>query len=158
MNGRIREIINYKSGGSKTAFAESLGWSAQYLSKLIRGESIGLQPILTILSAFPDIDARWLLLGQGQMLEKGFLIDLQRQAMSNVVSLFELNRFIPVMSAEELRELEDTIKARHHPAFPPERISEWTKLLAEREEATNVRFAQANEKSDELCKRQKAKK
>lgn len=68
MNSRINKIIDYKTDGNRTDFAAIMGWSRQYLSKLLRGESIGIAPVRSILATFPDIDARWLLLGEGKML------------------------------------------------------------------------------------------
>ena len=68
MNSRINEIIDYKTDGNRTDFAALMGWSRPYLSKLLRGESIGIVPVRSILATFPDIDARWLLLGEGKML------------------------------------------------------------------------------------------
>ena len=51
-------------GGRRTEFCKLLGWTPQYLAKLLRGDNFGLQPVLTILSTFPEINARWLLLGR----------------------------------------------------------------------------------------------
>ena len=70
MNTRLLQIIDYKTAGSRKDFAELCGWSRPYLSKLLRGESIGLAPVCTILATFPDIDARWLLLGEGEMIRE----------------------------------------------------------------------------------------
>lgn len=70
MNARITQIIDYKTHGKRGEFATLCGWSRPYLSKLLRGESIGLAPVCTILATFPDIDARWLLLGEGEMIRK----------------------------------------------------------------------------------------
>ena len=38
MNERLLEIIRYKTNGKKMQFAEQLGWSPQYLTKLLNGE------------------------------------------------------------------------------------------------------------------------
>ena len=73
MNERLEEIIRYKTGGKKIPFAELMGWSPQYLSKMLRGENFGVQPILTVLEKLPEINARWFLFGTGEMLEIGKL-------------------------------------------------------------------------------------
>ena len=91
MNERLLEIIRYKTNGKKMQFAEQLGWSPQYLTKLLNGENFGLQPILTILSTLPEINARWFLFGSGSMLEMGRLFDLQREAMPHIQSLLTLD-------------------------------------------------------------------
>lgn len=86
MNSRLLEIIRYKTGGRQTPFAELLGWSPQYLTKLLKGDNFGLSPVLTILSAFPEINARWFLFGEGSMLEAGRLFDLQREHGAHHIS------------------------------------------------------------------------
>lgn len=157
MNERLQEIIRYKTGGKQTPFAEMLGWSPQYLAKLIKGENFGLQPILTILSTFPEINARWFLFGQGQMLEVGMLFDLQRQAMNHIQSLLDFDRYIPVMSADDIREFESAVKSGRKPDFSPDRLSEWETRLSDRNNEINAKFTQATAKSDELCKHPTAK-
>ena len=42
MNERLQEIIRYKTGGRKTAFAELMGWTPQYLAKLLNGDNFGV--------------------------------------------------------------------------------------------------------------------
>lgn len=70
MNSRLDAIITYRTEGNRTEFARLIGWSRPYLSKLLRGENMGLAPVLTILATFPEIDARWFLLGEGEMMRK----------------------------------------------------------------------------------------
>lgn len=157
MNNRLLEIIRYKTGGKKTTFAEFMGWSPQYLTKLLKGADFGLQPVLSLLSAFPEISARWLLFGEGQMLEVGRLFDLQRQTLSHVQSLLELEKYIPVMTGEEVREFEDAIKTGRNPIYHPETLSDMSRRLSDRTEQINAKFAQATAKSDKLCRQQTAK-
>lgn len=157
MNNRLLEIIRYKTGGKKTPFAEFMGWSPQYLTKLLKGADFGLQPVLSLLSAFPEISARWLLFGEGQMLEVGRLFDLQRQTLSHVQSLLELEKYIPVMTGEEVREFEDAIKTGRNPIYNPETLSDMSRRLSDRTEQINAKFTQATAKSDKLCRQQTAK-
>jgi transcriptional regulator with XRE-family HTH domain len=158
MNKRLIEIIRYKTGGKQIQFAELMGWSPQYLAKLVKGENFGLQPVLSLLSAFPEISARWFLFGDGQMLEVGRLFDLQRQTLSHVLSLLDLEKFIPVMTGEEIREFEEAIKTGRKPSYNPDTLSDMTRRLIDRTENLNAKFAQATAKSDELCKQKTAKK
>lgn len=157
MNERLLEIIRYKTGGRQNAFAELMGWSPQYLAKLVKGDNFGLQPVLAILSAFPEINARWFLFGQGSMLEVGMMFDLQRQALSHIQSLLDLDKYIPVMTGEEVREFEEAIKNGRYPNFSPDTLSDLQKRLAEHTENVNAKFAQATAKSDSLCRQKTPK-
>lgn len=152
MNKRLLEIIRYKTGGKQTTFAELMGWSPQYLAKLLKGDSFGLQPVLAILSAFPEINARWFLFGQGAMMEVGMMSDLQRQAMSHALALLDLEKYIPVMSGEEIREFETAVSQGRYPNFSDDTVAKMRKRLDEHTEKTNARFAQAQAQSERLCK------
>lgn len=157
MNSRLREIINYKTGGRQNPFAELLGWSPQYLAKLLKGENFGLSPVLTLLSTFPEINARWFLFGEGSMLEAGRLFELQRESMSHIMSLLDLDKYIPYMSGEEVREFEEAVQSGRKPDFSPDTVAKWQSLLDERNRALDARFAEAKAKSDELCRQKTAK-
>lgn len=158
MNSRLQEIIRYKTGGRQTEFAALCGWTPQYLAKLLRGENFGLQPVLTILTILPEINARWLLLGQGEMLEIGKLFKLQREAFAHIQAILEIEKHIPFMSPDELYEYEQAITENRSPVFCPDTLSSWRQRASERENDLNVKFAKANAKSDELCKQSTAKK
>lgn len=157
MNSRLREIINYKTGGRQNPFAELLGWSPQYLAKLLKGENFGLSPVLTLLSTFPEINARWFLFGEGSMLEAGRLFELQRESMSHIMSLLDLDKYIPYMSGEEVSEFEEAVQSGRKPDFSPDTVAKWQSLLDDRNRALDARFAEAKAKSDELCRQKTAK-
>lgn len=157
MNSRLREIINYKTGGRQNPFAELLGWSPQYIAKLLKGENFGLSPVLTLLSTFPEINARWFLFGEGSMLEAGRLFELQRESMSHIMSLLDLDKYIPYMSGEEVREFEEAVQSGRKPDFSPDTVAKWQSLLDDRNRALDARFAEAKAKSDELCRQKTAK-
>lgn len=158
MNERLLEIIEYKAGGKQTAFAEMMGWSPQYIAKLVRGENFGLSPVLAVLSAFPEINARWFLFGQGEMLEVGMMFDLQRQAISHIQSLLDLEKYLPVMTGEQVREFEEAIKLGRAPFYSPDTLSDLNRRLTDRNNEINAKFSEATSKSDRLCKRRTAKK
>lgn len=67
MGSRLNTLIQYHTQGSRSDFAEMMGWSRPYLSKLLRGESWGIAPVRRIIEVLPKVDARWLLLGEGDM-------------------------------------------------------------------------------------------
>ena len=158
MNERLLEIIEYKAGGKQTAFAEMMGWSPQYIAKLVRGENFGLSPVLAVLSAFPEINARWFLFGQGEMLEVGMMFDLQRQAISHIQSLLDLEKYLPVMTGEQVREFEETIKLGRAPVYSPDTLSDLNRRLTDRNNEINAKFSEATQKSNRLCKRRTARK
>ena len=158
MHNRLQEIIKYKTGGRKTAFAELMGWTPQYLAKLLNGDNFGLQPVLSILEKLPEINARWFLFGEGGMLEIGKMFDLQRETMCHIQELLELDKFIPYMSAEEINQFEVALTTGKKPVFSPETLSKWQERLNARETEMAAKFAEANKKSEELCRQRTAKK
>lgn len=158
MHNRLQEIIKYKTGGRQTAFANLLGWTPQYLAKLLKGENFGLLPVLSILEAFPEINARWFLFGNGEMLEIGKLFDLQREALSHIQKLLDLEKYIPYMNSEEIHNFEEAVKAGRKPVYSPETLLKWQGQLSERENELEAKFTAANNKSDMICKQKKAQK
>lgn len=85
------------------------------------------------------------------------MFDLQRQAMSHIQSLLDLDKYIPVMTGEEVREFEEAIKNGRYPNFSPDTLSDLQKRLAERTDKVNAIFSQATAKSDSLCKQKTPK-
>jgi hypothetical protein len=139
------------------AFAKLFGWTPQYVGKLLRGENFGLQPVVKILEAFPEINARWLLLGQGQMLDEEKVGDLRRDVFSHVQRILDLERFMCVMSPDELHRFEEAVACGSAPDFSEEEVSRWSSLLSDRETALAERVNSAIAKSVKSCNRQKVK-
>ncbi len=165
MHTRLQDIIQYKCGGVQTEFAALMGWSPQYIAKLMRGESFGIRPVVAIIEKFPDIDARWFVTGEGSMVSevqhthiRKALHEAAMDAHKMIEGLIELERFVPVMSAKELRELERSFAGIEKASFSPETVQRWEQLLFARENELNARFAAAYKKSDKLCSQRKAKK
>ena len=148
MNERLLQFIQYKTGGKQAEFAELMGWSPQYLHKLLKEGGIGIRPIVALLEKFPELNARWLLLGEGAMLNTG-----ADAVKSHLLKLLELEKYMPVMTPDELRLLEDG-----QTDFDAETIIRWEELLSERRKKINDRFDAAYKKQEELCKQDKAKK
>lgn len=158
MNNRLQEIIKYKTGGRQIDFAALLGWTPQYLAKLLRGDNFGIRPVLTLLEKLPEINARWLLLGQGEMLEIGKLFNLQREAFAHIQAVLEIEKYIPFMSPEELHEYEQAVTTGRKPVFSPDTLSSWQQRASYKENEITAKFAEENSKSDKLCKRPIVKK
>lgn len=70
MNSRLIDLIEYRTEGSRSQFAELMGWSRPYLSKLLRGEAWGIAPVRRIIETLPEVDARWLITGEGRMIAR----------------------------------------------------------------------------------------
>lgn len=117
MNNRLAEIIKYRTGGKQTPFAALMGWSPQYLNKLVKGVDFGLAPVLAILQKLPEINARWFLLGEGEMLQASKLA--------------------------EVREFEQMCVGEAKPCFSPSRVADWQAKLAARNESINAKFNEA---------------
>lgn len=143
MNARLEEIIRYKTKGSRKKFAELLGWKQQYLSKLLRGEGFGLQPVIALLSALPEINARWLLLGEGKMLMDDRASDLYRGTLNHLQAVLDLERFVPVMNEEELRQYEKMITSERTPLFDEEKRKQWLSRLIEHRQEIDQRITAA---------------
>jgi transcriptional regulator with XRE-family HTH domain len=158
MNERLLDIIKYKTGGKQTEFATLMGWSPQYLTKLLKGSNFGLQPVLGILTNIPEINARWFLLGEGEMVSDNKYSDIRKTMHETMMKVLDLEKYMPVMSPEELREFEMVVSGKMKADFSPDTVEKWERLLSEREDEINAKFKAANSKSDKLCSQKKAKK
>ncbi|MFV0506214.1 MAG: hypothetical protein ACK5L5_05830 [Bacteroidales bacterium] len=158
MNTRLLDIIKYKTGGKQTEFASLMGWSPQYLAKLLRGGNFGLQPVLTVVSHLPEINARWFLLGEGEMILDSKYSNIRKTMHETMVKILDMERYMPVMSPKELREFEQVISGKKKADFSPKTLEKWDNLLSERANGINAKFKAANDKSNELCNQKKVKK
>lgn len=147
MNNRLLDVIKYKTGGRQKAFAELLGWTPQYLAKLLRGDNFGLQPVLTLLEKLPEINARWFLLGDGSMLNDDKVFGLRRETYSRVQSILMFDRFLPVMSPEQLHRFEDVLRGKSYPDFSDEEVAKLEAQLSARQRSLDARVEDAISKS-----------
>lgn len=147
MNNRLLDVIKYKTGGRQKPFAEFLGWTPQYLAKLLRGENFGLQPVLTLLEKLPEIDARWLLLGEGTMLKEDKIYGLRRGVYSSVQRIMDYERFMPVMFPDELSEFEDCLRENRIPSFSEDKVMEFELRLRAKNKTFEDRYNEALGKS-----------
>lgn len=151
MNERLLQFIQYKTGGHQAEFALLLGWRPQYLTKLINGENFGLTPILKLLETFPELNARWLLLGEGDMLSFNPAASAIKDRLQR---LLELEKYMRVMTPNELKQVTEG----ENLDFPPEAFEKWKKLLDDKNKEWEERQAIAMKKQKELCKQKIAKK
>ncbi|MCL1933287.1 MAG: hypothetical protein FWF53_05715 [Candidatus Azobacteroides sp.] len=158
MHTRLLEIIRYKTGGRQTEFAALVGWSPQYIAKLLRGENFGLQPALTLILKFPEINARWLLTGQGDMFENKKYDTIRKKMHESISKLLDIEKYMPVMSPIELREFEQVVTGKRKADFKPETVEKWEGLLRDGNNGINAELKAKTDKSNELCKTRKGKK
>lgn len=126
MNNRLRTLIELKTDGNQSEFAALMGWSPQYLFRLLKGESgMGLRPVLALLEKFPELNARWLLLGEGAPISSG--VDAAKQHLYRLLSL---EKYMPVMSAVQLRKLTE----EGFTDFPADVVAHWEEMLQRRSE------------------------
>lgn len=137
MNKRLALFIDYKTGGNQKEFAEMLGWSPQYLHKMLKGDSMGIQPVVSLLQKFPELDARWLILGEGTMLSP---------VRNLIMELLSLEKYIPVMSREEVQAL-----AAGKTDFDNSTIEGWKARLEQKESEIRKRFDAAYKKQKEYA-------
>lgn len=126
MNQRLRLFIQYACG-RPSVFADRMGWERQYLSKLTRGIGLGLTPVVAILQEFPELDARWLLLGEGEMLRPAVSECRPNltAARDRIARSLELARFLPFMSDAELSDF-----ASGQLDFPASASARWREVEA----------------------------
>lgn len=68
MNERIKQFMDYK-GLSSSEFADFIGVQRSNMSHILHGRNNpGFQFITKMLEKFPDINAKWLLTGSGEMI------------------------------------------------------------------------------------------
>lgn len=151
MNERLLQFIQYKTNGRQAEFALMLGWRPQYLTKLINGENFGLTPALKLLEVFPELNARWLLLGEGEMLSFNPAASAIKDRLQR---LLELEKYMQVMSQDELKQITEG----ENLDFPDETFEKWKKLLDDKNQEWEERRAAAMKKQQELCKQKIAKK
>lgn len=125
MQHRIALVVAYATGGRRKDFAEKMGWKPQYLTKLLRGEAIGVKPLVSILEVFPEISPQWLLLGQGSMLKEERVSTLQREVRDKADALLELAGYLPKMSEAEVASYAQALSTVQVPTFSDEDRQRW---------------------------------
>ena len=158
MKDRLRELVRYKTNGKQKEFAEIFGWKPSYLGKMLAGTAIGIQPIMAILRQFPEISARWLLLGQGSMIERREEDILRHKASEHIGKVLSLEKYLSVMSIEERQAYERMVTAHEDHQFDINAELRWISILAERQMETDIKIKNAIDKSDEQCRQETAKK
>ncbi|WP_368122056.1 hypothetical protein [Bacteroides thetaiotaomicron] len=67
---RIRKIVDEKANGNKKEFSSIINIVQVTFNRYMNGRTPSYEVIDSILRAFPDISAEWLLRGEGEMKKK----------------------------------------------------------------------------------------
>lgn len=137
MNNRLLELIWYATNGKQTEFANIMGWKPQYVTKCLR-EGMGIKPIIALLEKFPEINARWLILGEGTMVNSP--VD---GAKKHLLYLLQIEQYMPVMTADEQKRMIEGER------FSEEDIARWERLLKTKTEEMEMRYRASLQKQKE---------
>lgn len=114
---RLQEILKY-SNLSVRAFAIKCGISQTTLDKQIKGlRSISIETVMSVLYAFPEVSAEWLMRGNGEMLIKQDDNSVELARINGLVdTITTLNEAIKAktetntMLMERIKQLENQLK------------------------------------------------
>ena len=94
INERILYLIDNKTNKNKRKFAEMIGFAPQVISNIVSGRKSNpsYDVIYSILSTFDDINANWLLTGNGSMLKE--VAPVQADCTGKVEELEKYNKVL----------------------------------------------------------------
>lgn len=77
INERIMQLVDFKANKNQKKFAEMINFAPQVISNIVSGRKSkpSFDVLNAILSSFVDIDANWLITGQGEMLKTNILAE-----------------------------------------------------------------------------------
>ncbi|WP_316851211.1 hypothetical protein [Pedobacter agri] len=129
INQRIRAIVDVKCGGNQRSFASKLEYTPQYVAKLVKdGGSVGLEPISKILQVFSDIDARWLILGDREMIEPGVINEVKYFLHQNIQDMLKIEQYLPFMTDDELKEYRNAAAKFTAYNYNDQQLKRWVTL------------------------------
>ncbi len=158
INERVAYIMKEKAGGSLTRFAEALGITTQYATRLIKAGSVGIEPITRILQTYPDINSRWLITNEGYPFDKDKDSEyiLRSEISRRINLLLDLERWIPAMSETDIQELLSSLSGDKEFKLEPMKVSDWEQRISEREKELNEKVTKAMREGI-ICRTQKDK-
>ena len=88
MINKIEELINAKAQGNEKEFALQTGIKQQTLNNYTtRKRSVRLDAVISILSAYPDVSAEWLMRGEGDITKDNSLPSMTGEETESEFSL-----------------------------------------------------------------------
>lgn len=124
---RIQYLIDIKTDGKKKRFAEMLEYSPQRLTNILNG-TIGLTVVERILQTFPDVDARWLILGEGESPTLA-APEIRHELYGRVNKLLELDRYLPFMTPQETEHYRKAVASGGEIDFTAQQLYQWKKAM-----------------------------
>lgn len=147
LNERFRLIVKLKAKNN-TQFAKMMDWTTAYLSQILCNTTgIGLSPIKEVLTRFPDIDARWLILGEGYVFGT-----IEQGIIRHVEEMTALKKYVSVMSEEELNSYLDFIGGRGVMNVTYEMMQKWQGMLKEKNNPNNKKIYEIVLSDEDVCK------
>lgn len=117
-NQRLRELINLLKNlgvvGTDTDFANKVGKHRNYLSDVVVGKrSLTSKFVVQICEAFPDVNAEWLLTGEGQMLKDNSQNIINSTAGRDIVQTHNAGDLELIETLkQQIKEKDEQIKAK----------------------------------------------
>ncbi|WP_131535558.1 hypothetical protein [Pedobacter nototheniae] len=129
INLRIKQVIDIKCGGSQRTFAEVIDATPQYVAKLVKeGGSVGLDPVTKILKLYPDLNARWLILGDGEMIDNTAINEVKYFLHQNIQEMLKIEQYLPYMTEQELKEYKNAATNFTAYNYDDNQLKRWTNL------------------------------
>ncbi len=129
INQRIKKLVEIKGSGSVTRFAELLEVSTPYISKMCsEGVGVGLEPITKILNRFQDVNARWLITGEGDWIDRSAIDSLRYQMHSSIAELMAVEKYMPYMTEDELKNYRYAAGKLANYHYEDHQLERWKKL------------------------------
>ena len=119
---RIQKVVEFKCGGNENEFARLCGISPLTVRTVCRQGTNSVNLIAAIVAAVDEINPKWLLTGQGNMLYPFALAYAEAEYVQGVANMFKLATLLPKMSIEQQRRFIFAAKNGTKPDFTPTEI------------------------------------
>ena len=114
MNDRIRQFMDYKHLTS-SELADSIGIQRSNLTHVLNGRNKPSFPFISkLLETYPEINAKWLLLGQGEMLENSAAVSPE----ANLFSTFQKKTIPSEKEQKQTISIKEEEPVRYPKAIP----------------------------------------
>lgn len=117
LRDRIAEIVRLKCNGSQQDFAKLTGWGYSTVRQVMKTGTNSVALLTDLLKAAPEISARWLLLGEGDMVRPFGLAYAEAQFLKKTLQAIETAALVPYMDAGELKRFQVAVAQGQCPDF-----------------------------------------